>query len=44
MLKDTSSRKKVTLKCKSLKNEKKKKRSITDLNAPNGSQDIPFQI
>ena len=26
-----------------MKNEKKKKRAITDLNAPNGSRDIPFQ-
>ena len=40
-LKGTSGRKKVTLKWKSVKNAKK--RAITDLNAPNGSRDIPFQ-
>ena len=33
--------KKVKLKRKSVKNAKKG--AITDLNAPNGSQDIPFQ-
>ena len=33
--------KKVKLKWKSMKNAKK--RAITDLNAPNGSWDIPFQ-
>ena len=33
--------KKVKLKLKSVKNAKKG--AITDLNAPNGSRDIPFQ-
>ena len=41
-LKGTSGRKKVKLTWKSVKNAKKK-RAITDLNAPNGSRDIPFQ-
>ena len=40
-LKGTSGRKKVKLKWKRVKNSKK--RAITDLNAPNGSRDIPFQ-
>ena len=34
-------RSKIKLKYKSVKNAKR--RTITDLNAPNGSQDIPFQ-
>ena len=33
--------KKVKLKWKSVKNAKQ--RAVTDLNAPNGSRDIPFQ-
>ena len=41
-LKGTSSRKKVKLKWKSVKNAKR--RAITDLNAPNGSRDTLFQI
>ena len=41
ILKGTSGRKKVNLKWKSVKNEKKL--AIADLNAPNGSSDIPFQ-
>ena len=40
-LKGTSGRKKVKLKWKSVKNAKQ--RAVTDLNAPNGSRDIPFQ-
>ena len=40
-LKGTSGRKKVKLKWKSVKNAKQ--RAITDLNAANGSRDIPFQ-
>ena len=40
-LKGTSGRKKVKRKYKSMKNAKQ--RAITDLNAPNGSRDIPFQ-
>ena len=39
--KGTSGRKNVKLKWKSMKNAKQ--RAITDLNAPNGSRDIPFQ-
>ena len=39
--KGTFGRKKVKLKWKSVKNAEK--RAITDLNAPNGSRDIPFQ-
>ena len=41
ILKGTSSRKKVKLKWNSVKNAKKQ--AITDLNAPNGSQDIPLE-
>ena len=41
MLKRTSGQKKVKLKRKSVKNAKE--RAITDLNAPYGSRDIPFQ-
>ena len=40
-LKGNSGQKKVKLKWKSVKNANQ--RAITDLNAPNGSQDIPFQ-
>ena len=40
-LKGNSGKKKVNLKLKSVKNAKQ--RAITDLNAPNGSQDTPFQ-
>ena len=42
-LRGNSGRKKVKLKWKSVKNAKKKQRAITDLNAPNGSRDTPFQ-
>ena len=37
----TSGRKKAYFKWNSVKNAKQ--RAITDLNAPNGSRDIPFQ-
>ena len=40
-LKGTSGRKNIKLEWKSVKNAKKG--AITDLNAPNGSRDIPFQ-
>ena len=40
-LKGTSGRKKSLAQMK--EREKCKKRAITDLNAPNGSRDIPFQ-
>ena len=40
-LKGNSGREKVKLKRKSVKNAKQ--RAIIDLNAPNGSRDIPFQ-
>ena len=40
-LKGNSGRKKATLKWKSVKNAKIW--ALTDLNAPNGSRDIPFQ-
>ena len=41
ILKGTSSRKKSLTQMK--ESEQCKKRAITDLNAPNGSRDIPFQ-
>ena len=42
VLKRTSGRKKSLAQMKE-REKCKKKRAITDLNAPNGSQDIPFQ-